>query len=197
MGNRYLGSIAVAIAVAMSGSVGLTSAQDRAAADTQPKTPGQVLFSIRDLMQSIIDPSADTLWGAVETVVDNEGIHELFPKTQEEWQKPRRAAIRIVEGSNLMMPHRQAAPAGATSEAPGVELEPPEITFRIEERRADFEAFARALQGVALEAVRAIDAEDTSRLLEVGAKMESVCEGCHQTFWYPIEGRSARSPQNR
>jgi hypothetical protein len=54
MGNRYSGSIAVAVAVAMSGSVGLTSAQDRSAADTQPKTPPQVLLSIRDLMQSIV-----------------------------------------------------------------------------------------------------------------------------------------------
>jgi hypothetical protein len=33
--------------------------------------------------------------------------------------------------------------------------------------------------------------------------MESVCEGCHQTFWYPPEtdistnGRHARPSQNR
>jgi hypothetical protein len=89
MSNRYSGSIAVAIAVAVAGSVGLTSAQEGPAVDTQPKTPPQVLLSIRDLMQSIIDPSADAVWGAVETVVVNEGIHELFPKTREEWQDPR------------------------------------------------------------------------------------------------------------
>src|ERR1700686_5263852 len=38
--------------------------------------------SIKDLMESIIDPSADTLWGAVGTIVDTEGVHELVPKTQ-------------------------------------------------------------------------------------------------------------------
>ncbi len=155
-------------------------------------------------MESIIDPSADTLWGAVGTVVDNEGIHELFPKTQDEWQEPRRAAVRIVEGSNLlMMPNREAAPAGTKSEAPGAELEPPQITVLVREKRKSFEAFARALQRVGLEAVRAIDAKDTSLLLEIGARMESVCEGCHQTFWYPqergisINGRNARPSQSR
>jgi hypothetical protein len=169
-----------------------------------PAGDRQVFLSIRDLMESIIDPSADTLWSAVGTVVDNEGIHELFPKTQEEWREPRRAAIRIIEGSNLlMMPDREAAPAGAKSEAPGSELEPPQITALITENRKSFEAFARALQDVGLEAVRAIDAKDPSLLLEIGAGMESVCEGCHQTFWYPPEkdistnGRDARPSQNR
>jgi hypothetical protein len=155
-------------------------------------------------MESIIDPSADTLWGAVGTVVDNEGIHEMFPKTQEEWQEPRRAAVRIIEGSNLLMiPGREAAPTGTKSEAPGTELEPPQITVLIREKRKSFEAFARALQRIGLEAVRAIDAKDTSLLLEIGAQMESVCEGCHQTFWYPQEkdisnnGRNARPSHSR
>jgi hypothetical protein len=148
----------------------------------------QVFLTIRDLMESIIDPSADTLWGAVGTVVDNDGIHEMFPKTDEEWQEPRRAAVRIIEGGNLLiMPGRKAAPPGARSEAPGAELEPPEITVLINAKRASFDAFARALQGVGMEALGAIDAKDTSLLLEIGARMENVCEGCHQTFWYPQE----------
>src|SRR5271168_4617124 len=137
----------------------------------------QVFLSIRDLMESIIDPSADTLWGAVGTVVDNEGIHELFPKTQDEWQEARRAAIRIIEGSNLLvMPDREAAPGGAKSQAPGAELEPPQITVLIKEKRTSFDAFAGALQGIGLDAVQAIDAKDTSLLLEIGARMENVCE---------------------
>jgi hypothetical protein len=65
-------------------------------------------------MESIIDPSADALWGAVKTVVDQEGVHETSPKTPEEWLEVRRAAVRIIEGANLLiMPGREAAPAGA------------------------------------------------------------------------------------
>jgi len=41
-----------------------------------------VRASIKEVMQSIVDPSADVLWGAVGTVVDNEnGIQDLRPKT--------------------------------------------------------------------------------------------------------------------
>jgi hypothetical protein len=183
---------------------GAATPNARAVGQANPARDRQVFLSIKDLMESIIDPSADTLWGAVGTVVDNEGIHEIFPKTQEEWQEPRRAAVRIIEGSNLlMMPDRAAAPTGTKSEAPGAELEPPQITVLIREKRKSFEAFARALQRVGLEAVRAIDAKDTSLLLEIGAQMESVCEGCHQAFWYPqekdisVNGRNARPSQSR
>jgi hypothetical protein len=161
-------------------------AKTRTAGAGNPASSRQVILTIKDLMESIIDPSSDTLWGAVGTVVDNEGIHEMFPKTDEEWQEPRRAAVRIVEGSNLLiMPDREAAPSGTASEAPGVELEPPQITVLMKEKRKTFDAFARALQGVGVEALGAIDAKDTSLLLEIGARMENVCEGCHQTFWYP------------
>jgi hypothetical protein len=146
----------------------------------------KVYTTIKDLMDSIVDPSADVVWGAVGTVVDQDGAHETFPKTQEEWLNVRRAAIRIIEGANLlMMPGREAAPPGSKSEAPGVELEPPEITVLMRKNRTSFDVFARALQAVGAEAVRASDAQDTAALLEIGGRMQDVCESCHQVFWYP------------
>jgi hypothetical protein len=146
----------------------------------------QFYSSIKDLMESIIDPSADALWGAVGTVVDREGIHESFPKTQEEWLDVRRAAVRIIEGGNLlMMPGREAAPVGAKSEAPGVELEPAQITPLIKQDRKSFDAYAQALQVLGLEALQASDAQNPVLLLDIGARMENVCESCHQAFWYP------------
>ena len=146
----------------------------------------QVYSSIKDLMESIIDPSADALWGAAGTVVDKEGVHESFPKTQEEWLDVRRAAVRIIEGGNLlMMPGREAAPVGTKSEVPGVELEPAQITALIKKNRKGFNAFAKALQVLGLEALRASDAKNVVLLMDIGGRMENVCEGCHQTFWYP------------
>ena len=146
----------------------------------------RVLSTVKDIMESVIDTSADVIWGAVGTVVDREGIHEAFPKTPEEWLEVRRAAIRIIEGGNLlMMPGREAAPAGAISEAPGVELEPAQITPLINQNRKSFDGFAGALQALGVEALRASAAQDAASLLDIGARMESVCEGCHQSFWYP------------
>jgi hypothetical protein len=147
---------------------------------------GQVFSTIRDVMESIIDPSADVLWGAVGTVVDKEGIHESLPKTPEDWLDVRRAAVRIIEGCNLlMMPGREAAPPGATSEAPGVELEPAQITTLVNKNRESFDTFAKALQALGAEALRASEAKNAALILDIGAGMENVCESCHQTFWYP------------
>jgi hypothetical protein len=160
--------------------------------------PTQVYSSIKELMESIIDPSADVLWGAVRTVVDTEGVHETFPKTQEEWLDLRHAAVRIIEGGNLlMMPGREGAPAGTKSENPGIELEPAEITALIKQKRGSFDAFAKALRGLGLEALRAIDAKDIGLVLEVGGRMEDVCESCHQTFWYPQGKNAPKRPQLR
>jgi hypothetical protein len=144
--------------------------------------------TIKDLMESIIDPSADALWGAVGTVVDRQGVQELAPKTQAEWLDLRRAAVRIIEGGNLlMMPGREAAPVGTKSEAPGIELEPTEITTLIKKKRKDFNAFAQALQVLGMEALQASEAKNADLLVEIGGRMEDVCESCHKTFWYPQE----------
>ena len=149
-----------------------------------------VYSSIKELMESIIDPSADALWGAVGTVVDKDGTHELLPKTEDEWLNLRHAAVRIIEGANLLlMPGREAAPPGIKSEAPGVELEPAEMTALINKNRSGFNAFAKALRAVGLEALRASDNKDAAMLMDLGARIENVCESCHQTFWYPQEKR--------
>jgi cytochrome c553 len=175
------------------------AAKGKEPAEAQAAQGRKIFTTIKDLMDSIVDPSADVVWGAVGTVVDQEGAHENFPKTQEEWLNVRRASIRIIEGANLlMMPGREAAPPGSKSEAPGVELEPPEITALIRKNRASFDAFARSLQAVGAEAVRASDAQDTASLLEIGGRMQDVCENCHQVFWYPgakQPGAARRSQQ--
>jgi len=150
----------------------------------------QVYSSIKELMDSIVDPSADVLWGAAGTVIDkNEGVRELTPETPEAWLDVRRAAVRMIEAGNLlMMPGRQAAPAGTKSDTPGVELEPAQITALIRKNRKSFDAFAKALQEAGLEALRASDAKNADLLMDAGARMENVCESCHQTFWYPPAG---------
>jgi len=138
-----------------------------------PDQPHVVYTSVRDIMQAIVDPSADVLWGAVGTVVDEQGFHDALPKTDEEWLTVRYAAVRMIEAGNLLMvPGRQAAPAGAKSETPGVELEPPEITALMNKDRKSFDGFAAALQGLGQEAMGAIEAKNGETLEEIGSRME-------------------------
>jgi hypothetical protein len=194
--RRQIAAALCAAVVGLMASSSLAIARQK----TAPLVPGssnaagdrQVYSSIKDLMESVVDPSADVLWGAVGTVMDKEGIHELLPKTQEEWLGVRRAAIRLIEGGNLlMMPGREAAPVGAKSETPGVELEPAQIAVLIKKKRKAFNEFAKALQLLGLEALRASDAKNVDLLVDIGGRMENVCESCHQTFWYPQEKPAA------
>lgn len=178
--------IAAALSVGLLGLAAAVATLTTIAADSGNAKDRPVYSSIKELMESIIDPSADVLWNAGGTVVDKDGFHELAPKTDEQWLDVRRAAVRIIEGGNLlMMQGREAAPAGTKSETPGVELEPAEISALIKKNRNDFDGFAKALQDVGAEALRASDTKNAALLLDLGARLDGICESCHQTFWYP------------
>jgi hypothetical protein len=184
MGAVALGLLALSVFVASS---------PIAAGEARTDGDCRTLLTIRDVMEALIDPSADVIWGAVGTVADKQGVRDLSPTKPEDWRQVRRAAVRLVEGGNLlMMRGRAAAPVGVKSEAPGVELEPAEITALVAREREGFDALALALQAVGVEALQAIEAKNADLLIEVGGRMEDVCERCHKTFWYPQEQAPAR-----
>src|SRR4029450_3124996 len=88
---------------ALMASLSFAVAQQKTRKANAELTQGGKRTTMKGLMDSIIDPSADVVWGAVGTVVDQEGVHDTFPKTPDEWLNVRRAAIGITEGSNLLM----------------------------------------------------------------------------------------------
>jgi hypothetical protein len=84
-----------------------------------PQTDYTPTATIKDLMDSIVDPSADVVWNAVMTSVDASGTEDKFPRTDEEWADVRRGAIRLVESSNLLLvPGRHVAGPGEKSVPP-------------------------------------------------------------------------------
>ena len=146
--------------------------------------------TIKDLMLSIIDPSADVVWQAVATVITANGteqiVEEIFPRTDEEWTNVRHGAITLVEAANLLvMPGRRVARPGEKSEFPGIELEPEEMEVLINDGREAWNRGAAALHDASLAALQAIDAKDPDTLLEVGGEIEMACESCHTRYWYP------------
>lgn len=148
-----------------------------------PYTP---TATIKDIMDSMVDPSADVVWESVATIVSAKGIEDRVPKTDEEWTNVRRGAIRVVEGANLlMMPGRRVARPGEKSEAPGVELEPEEIEVNINKDRATWNKLAKELHDASLGALQAIDAKNAEAVMDAGEKIDNACENCHATYWYP------------
>jgi hypothetical protein len=142
--------------------------------------------TIKDLMVSIVDPSADVVWDAVATIVTPEGIEERRPQNDDDWAETRRGAITLVEATNLLMiPGRHVARPGERSEAPGVELEPADMDKLIAKDPAGWIARAKALHDASLKSLQAIDAKDPDTLFEVGEQIEHACENCHVNYWYP------------
>jgi hypothetical protein len=145
--------------------------------------------TIRELMHSVIDPSADIVWLAVQTQMTNDkGTEDIRPKSDEDWDTVRRGAVTLMEAANLLMiPGRPVAHPGEKSFAPGVELEPAEIAELIAKDRNSWNARARVLHEVLTSVVAAVDARDAEKVFELGAEIEAVCESCHRQFWYPGE----------
>lgn len=144
--------------------------------------------TIKDLMQNVVDTSADVVWLSVTMVQSHEGLVETKPKNDEEWNKVRGGAITLAEAANLLMiPGRRVARPGEKSETPGVELEPEQMQALIEKDRAAWNRRASALHDAAMAAVRAAEAHDADKLFAVGEQIENACEGCHRQYWYPNE----------
>ena len=142
--------------------------------------------TIKDIMDSIVDPSADVVWNSVSTMVSTAGIEEKAPKNDEEWADVRRGAIRLVEAPNLLMlPWRHVARPGEKSETPGVELEPEEMEARINKDREAWNRRAKVLHDVSMEMLHAVEAKDREKMLEVGDRLDKACENCHLNYWYP------------
>jgi hypothetical protein len=144
--------------------------------------------TVKDLMLSIVDPSADDVWLSVTTVQSQQGVVETKPRNDEEWMKVRRGAITLMEASNLLLiPGRHVAGPGEKSETPGVELEPAEMEVLINKDRAAWNARAKGLHDAALDVLHAVDARDSDKVFEIGEQIERACEHCHSQYWYPNE----------
>jgi hypothetical protein len=154
--------------------------------------PYRPVATIREIMNSVIDPSVDVVWNSVATVIDN-GMTDRAPKTDEDWAEVRRHALIVSEAANLLlMRDRPVAPPGAPSQAPGVELAPEEIRSLIDKNPDGWNFYVQELQDSLKPALAAIDAKNPQALFDAGEQIDTTCENCHQVFWFPNAVASAR-----
>jgi len=148
--------------------------------------PFRTTASIKDIMDSLVDPAADVLWESVATIVSAKGTEERRPRTDEEWANVRRNAIRLLEATNLLvMEGRHVAKPGEKSENPGIELEPEQMEKLINDDRATFIKFAQGLHDAAMPALKSIDDRNADGFLDAGELIDNACENCHLKYWYP------------
>lgn len=142
--------------------------------------------TIKDIMDSAVDPSADYIWESVGTEISARGTIERRPQNDEEWKEERRRAILLVEAANLlMMPGRRVAKAGEKAENPEVELSPEQIEELIKNDRPTFVKLAKDFQATALEQLKAVEDRNIPNLMQAGGDIDAKCENCHKKYWYP------------
>ena len=147
--------------------------------------------TIKDLMDAMVDPSAEYLFENIVEIVDEKGIIDKTPKTDDEWKEVRRRALMLVEAPNLLVaPGRKVAQPGDKAEYPEVELGAEQIQRLIDDDRDAFVRRARRLQDAAALALKAIDARDKTELFSKLEDVDKACESCHLHYWYPNDKRA-------
>ena len=167
-------------------SLALIVAAAGACRGREPQSDFRPTSTIKDIMDSMVDPSADVIWESVATIITITGTEEKAPQTDDEWKAVRRGAIRIIEATNLLlMPGRHVARPGEKAENENIELAPEEIEARLNQDRASWIVLAHGLHDAGMNALHAIDAKDPPALSEAGEGLDRACENCHLKYWYP------------
>jgi len=132
--------------------------------------------TIKDIMDSVIDPSADAVWDSVEIVATLQGTEQHAPKTDDEWKAVRRHAVTLVEASNLLViPGRRVARPGEPAGDPKIDLPPEEIQKLVDGDPARWIRLAHGLHDAATTTLKAIDAQDVNGLLAAGEVLDAAC----------------------
>ena len=133
---------------------------------TGPNTQSPKVY-IKDIMNSMMMPSASGVWNAVATTTDQRGVHESSPKTDDDWNAVIAWANMLVETPNLLMvPGRQRCVGGAIPVA----------------YQADFNRKARESQEAANVALIAARKHDAAALAEAGERIDVDCDECHMVY---------------
>jgi hypothetical protein len=166
----------------------LTACQQQATpAASAPMAP-MPIASIQEIMASIVDPSADRVWESVGSTITIKGVEDKRPQTEEEWREVRHGVISLLESTNLlMMPGRRVVPIGGKMLDEGSEgvLTAAEAQQHFDAQSGAFVGLAGALREVSVKLLKAVDDRNVDALFELGTEMDSICESCHMTFWYP------------
>lgn len=131
---------------------------------TRVDTPYQPTTSMINLMNWVIDPTADVIWLNSGWEITAAGERELFPKNDQEWQALVHASAILAESGNLlMMPGREGGADG---------------------RAADWNAYSQSMIEVGNKLLEASQAQDKQAIFDLGGQLYQVCVACHARYSY-------------
>ena len=123
-----------------------------------PPPPFKPITDVKELMNSVIDPSADVIWNSVATIQSVGQTEERRPQTNEQWTAVRDSAIIVAESGNLLM---------------------------MVPRAKDGDVWMKMAQGLidaGSEARRGAEAKNPDAVFDAGANIYYACSNCHVRY---------------
>jgi len=125
---------------------------------TPEPEPYDAVADVQQLMLTVVTPAAEVYWDSVGTIMTLDGTEEIAPKTFQEWEAVRNAAVTVAESGNLLL-------------MPG----------RLQDDQ-QWRELSLALIAKGREALAAAQARDAEAVFEAGGELYTVCNDCHAAF---------------
>ena len=154
------------VPLALMAAVALAIAACSSQAAAPPYNPKA---TVEQIMEGPIAHGAEVYWGSVSTIVDKDGVHENFPKTDEEWEAVWSGAITVAEAGNLLMMPTRAKDDG------------------------EWMKFSSQLVDAGMLAAKAAEEKNKDKVLEEGGNVYTVCTNCHMK--YIVDGEDPTGPR--
>jgi hypothetical protein len=146
------------------------------------------VVSVKELMRFDIDPASDFIFDAVQYDATTKGVSDIYPRTEEDWEKVKIGAVSLAENIYLLKVRRPWTPKGDVNNSTGKnppELSPDQIQAKYDKDPVLWDAKIEALRNAALEVMEIADRRDAKGLFEASADVDMACEACHLEYWYP------------
>jgi hypothetical protein len=145
----------------------IASALASGCSSAPPPPPFKPVADVKQLMASVVDPSADAFWDSVGWIDDAQGTLEIEPKTPEEWDAVRNHAYVVAESGNLLMMSSRAKDGG------------------------EWMRLSAALVEAGQKGVRAAEQHNKQGVFDSGAEIYDACTNCHVKYALEIQQKAA------
>jgi len=122
-----------------------------------PMPPFKSHVDMKTFMEHVLGPAARIIWSVNAVTIDEQGEHDLSPKSDGDWETIVSGAATLVEATNALM---------------------------IPQRALDkyWNIYVTKLAGAAEKAYRAAEAHDLKSVSEVSDQLDGICASCHRHY---------------
>jgi len=155
---QWLYVVSVLLFISGIGFVIASARSARAAAPAAEAPLTTPVASIKQIMNGIVSPDSNIIYGAVATNSTAQGVEEIAPQNDAEWAKIGDSAAAIVEAGNLMLMGDRAIDKG------------------------DWVKMTRDFMDQGKLALKAAEAKDKDGIVTAGGDLNTTCDNCHARY---------------